>query len=409
MNLRKTLVSISVLMTVAVSSCATPETIVPQSASPSASPSRPRASAAQPVTYAAALDEAVVQVWISDAELAATGVVVGDGTQILTVLNYETSTPENADIVTTSGDRYRASVGAIESRTAATVLHLEGAGLPVAETGDSSVISPGGAVTALEWRRPYAKDGPGTPELVKTALVAEPDPERRPVSFGVHFPNGVMPSGGVPPIGQGAIIADSQGRVIGLVGTDYNTLFPHPHAFGAIPGVAAIHIAIELLLPGAANGPYSNGPLLVIIRNPDGSGAMRGGQFPNYEAVSNALRGILSRTDGQVPQEDMPQDYRRMISGTVDEPADGTVVTVPYPRPVELKNPDGKLVGTGRWVGIQFGRSGGKPDRLFFGDGVLVVKGGFYIKGDISEFTRLVAPAGDAVGGTAALAPCLTP
>jgi hypothetical protein len=69
---------------------------------------------------------------------------------------------------------------------------------------------------------------------------------------------------------------------------------------------------------------------------------------------------------------------------------DGTLLVVVYPRPMELKTVDGKLVGQAKWVGIQWDRNGGQSNRLIYGEIPYTIKGGFEIVGDLTNLQQSV-------------------
>ena len=73
----------------------------------------------------------MVQVWIIDPSTGsknfeALGVPVGDGTTILTIIDYEDYTPANGDIevTTQNNETFLASIQAIDARTGATTAEI---------------------------------------------------------------------------------------------------------------------------------------------------------------------------------------------------------------------------------------------------------------------------------------------
>src|SRR4030042_6017963 len=85
------------------------------------------------------VDNSMVQVWKSDI-LEALGVVIGDGSQVLTVVNYEEYNPGELETVVQGQGKYSASIQAIDSRTGATLLSLKGVKLAPATTGDATMV-----------------------------------------------------------------------------------------------------------------------------------------------------------------------------------------------------------------------------------------------------------------------------
>jgi hypothetical protein len=65
--------------------------------------------------------------------------------------------------------------------------------------------------------------------------------------------------------GQGAVVADEKGNVLGLVGTFYSALTPIFGYAGMIAPVVDIDSALELLAPDVASQPWANGPAFSLI------------------------------------------------------------------------------------------------------------------------------------------------
>jgi len=365
-----------VVVLIGVYSCTSPVNESP--------PSQPAGTESSPVTTSV-VDEAIVQVWDSDI-LAATGVVIGDGSQVLTVLNFEESVPNGLDVVAVSGDRYHASIQAIDPRTGATLLKVEAAVLPVAATGDAALLVSDQQVIARWYQQPYIENNPGEPELAKTDMLTYIFSSGAQVNFHIHFPPGVMPD--IPHVGQGAVITDDKGVVLGLLGVDYNAMFSHPHGLGMLPSVASINAALELLSPDFAEKPYTHGPLMIVIDSEVGTQLFLS-YFPNYDVVTEAIRKIIRQLETPLPVEELPQDYHAV---TIVGPADHNTVTVVYALPAELTSSDGILLARAKWVSIQWNRAGGEPNLLFYGSGHWDLEGGFRLPDDLSDLITAIDP-----------------
>ncbi|HEX9896921.1 MAG TPA: hypothetical protein VGA85_04570 [Dehalococcoidales bacterium] len=100
------------------------------------------------------VDDAIVQIWNQET-FVATGVIVGDGSQVLTVIDYEFSTPDNYDVVVLGQGKYRASFAAIDARTNATLLTIEGAKFSTAAIGNTSLMETGQQGFIWEWSRSW--------------------------------------------------------------------------------------------------------------------------------------------------------------------------------------------------------------------------------------------------------------
>ena len=99
------------------------------------------AVSASPINPTGPLEESIVQVGESEDNPEALGVAVGDGSQILTVIDYESNNPGELEVTWPGHGSYTASFQATDSRTGATLLKLENAKLPPAKTGDAKVLS----------------------------------------------------------------------------------------------------------------------------------------------------------------------------------------------------------------------------------------------------------------------------
>jgi hypothetical protein len=346
--------------------------------------SMPPVSTVSPAT----LNRSIVQVW--DAEtLVATGIVVGDGSQVLTAVDFEETVSETLNVITPAGDDYTASIQNMDPRTGAALLQVGGLNLTVAATDDPSVIVQDQPLTATWYGQAYSQGDPREPELKRTDMLASLGDPREPVAFGVHFPQSTFVSGDIPYIRPGAVFTDGKGLVIGILGPDYNTLFPHPHAIGGLPWVARIDVALEMLSPDFAERTYADGPLMIVINNESG-GAYLFGYFNNYDMITQAFRNVERQLGVPLSGTDLPANAHTVT----DNPADGNMVTVVYAHPVDITSSNGNLIAAAKWVSVQWGRSGEQPNRLFYGDGRLNLKGGFDLTGDISDLLSAVDKIG---------------
>lgn len=353
--------------------------------SPAGETSETESSPVSPPTTTFAVDESIVQV--RDAgNLAATGVVIGDGSQVLTVLNYEVSVPDSLDIVTADGEIYPASIHTIDPRTGATLLKVGATGLPAASTGDAESLAAEQQVVARWYQQLYIDGSLGEPELEKAELLVLPDTPGAPVNFSVYFPPDSMPDR--PNIRQGAVIIDEKGAVVGLLGLDYNTMFTHPHGIGILPPVASINAALEMLAPDFADRPYADGPLMITLDSESGTVFFLS-YFPNYDAVTEAIQKIIHQLETPLATEELPQDYHAV---TVVGPAECRVATVVYARPVELTSADGILLARAKWVSIRWNRVDGGPNILYYGSGQWNLEGGFQLPDDLSELLNAIEP-----------------
>jgi hypothetical protein len=99
------------------------------------------------------IDKSIVQVWGIGNDHS-TGLVVGDGNQILTTWNFEDWNPTPYfNIMIPGGGSYRADIQAFDSRTAMTLLKADVMNLPTAPIGDPQKLIAGQEVTGMGFAR----------------------------------------------------------------------------------------------------------------------------------------------------------------------------------------------------------------------------------------------------------------
>ncbi len=323
------------------------------------------------------LEKSMVKVFETGASESpvAFGIVVGDGNQVLTVLDYEeyTPTPGSLEVIAATGDRFSASVKAIDPHTSATLLRVEGAELPPCSTGDSANMRRGQEVFVQGWHS-------GTTFKKASATISYLSDW--PLNFHVDISHEAMKTGNAV-TGQGAAITDVVGNVIGLTGTVYNKLIPILGGPGIIPFCVPINSALELLDPDAAGRAWAEGPAVTTILAESGGTSVLGNILPSvsaYDLMTEAANELLATLGKPLDDNDALAEHYLLF--TWPPPTDGILLTLCYPDLQELRNINGKLIARAKWVGLQWNRSEGKPDRLFYGTEPYEVEGIFELTGD---------------------------
>ena len=311
------------------------------------------------------------------------GIVVGDCNQVLTVLNYEeyTPTPGSLEVVAATGDRFGASVQAIDPRTSATLLRIEGANLPLARTGDSANMWQGQEVFVQGWKS-------GT--TFKKASATINYLSDWPLSFQVWITDEAMDSGNAVS-GQGAAITDYAGNVIGLAGVFYNSLIPILGGPGMMPPCVPINSALELLASDAATWAWTDGPAVTTRLSDSGATSVLGNILPSvsaYDQMTKAVQELLGTLGKRLDDDDeLAQHY--VIFASPPPTKDGSILlTLCYPDLQELSNIDGELLARAKWVGLQWNLSEGKPNRLFYGSEPYDPEGIFELTGDTVDLEK---------------------
>ncbi|MFA5309482.1 MAG: hypothetical protein WC370_08385 [Dehalococcoidales bacterium] len=323
----------------------------------------------------------MVQIWLPDAaedSPLAYGLAVGDGSQILTVINYEGDIPDDLLVGLPGKTRYHASVQAIDPRNSATLLKLEDAGLPAIVIGAPDAFKSGSEVVIYGW------PGPDYNKLEKRKAFF------RGYGFIADQEEGTYVAY------PGAAVTDKDGKVIGVIGTFYDAFTIRLGYPGMTPPVIDIHDALELLSPDATGQPWAKGPVYSLITTRESvTGRAPSAPPPeNFIKITMALQSLFSKMGETLPDSELPTDYRSMSWGAPDT-LDGTLFTVTYPRPVELLNTSGRVVTEARWVSIQWGRGEDKENRAFYGHfnrGSAVVDGGFLLSSDTAELENAITP-----------------
>jgi hypothetical protein len=324
------------------------------------------------------IDDSIVQVFEpanatgENTTLLSFGVAVGDGSQILTVLNYEDYTPDGLVVGLPGKTKYQALIQAIDPRTSATLLKVVGTKFKPAVIGETDKLKQGDEIIIHGWYDPDFNS--------LLTSVTMPFSGYNTMMIIDIMNNKYIAYDGAP-------VTDKAGKLIGLIGTFYNAFV---YRLGP-PGMTAPMInnksALELLSPDAVSQPWARGPAFAIITTKESLTGRTFSEPPlaNYNAMTAAIESLLGTMGEPLPPDELPSDYRSFAYGE-QESIDGYLLSVVYPHLVELRNNDGKIAAEAKWVGIQWGRSGGKPNRLFYGymqNGNAIPAGGFLITGDV--------------------------
>jgi hypothetical protein len=191
----------------------------------------------------------------------------------------------------------------------------------------------------------------------------------------------------------GAAITDEDGRVIGIVGRYYSKLIVvigGPGGLQPKPGAIDINSAMELL----TDSTYSNGPAIVHLLTHSGI------QDVNYSKLESgtpddfkaALMGLLDKLVEPAPLDELSL-YSSGFSRIGQTEEGVTILMVSFTYPVELHDTTGALIANARWVGIQWDRNDGKPNRLIYGSIPYIIDGSYIIEGNINNLIRIIEPA----------------
>jgi hypothetical protein len=334
--------------------------------------------------------DSIVQVWRPDsnggaAVFEALGVAVGDGTTILTVINYEDYSPGEFTVISPKLGKSTATILSIDSRTGATLLKLNKGKLPAVATRDAATLSDSENLTLI------VATGSDAAPLLAEVPVRKMALNRSTLIFYVFIPPSTPEIGYNGITTQGAVVTDASGAVLGLESVFDNRLVTRAGGPDTIAAIINIEIALQALSPDANNQPWANGPFIFAANM---SGSMSGnfiGMVKNYNEIANSVTHVLSELGGQLSITDLPHNFISYAENNqVTTLSDGSLFTTVFPRPVALRDSAGTVLAHAKWVGIQWDRNGGKLNRVIYGSTAYNVQGSFAITGDVSSLAAAV-------------------
>jgi len=329
------------------------------------------------LSYKIGIDDYVVQIWqpgtvSGDPEiLLAYGIVVDDGNQVLTVLDYERDTPDKL-LVIHKYWRHDASIQAIDYRTSATLLQLQDANLPVAEIGDTSSLASNQRVFVggrVYWTNECMECS------ANAYIPAYISDNISPLFFSISIPWTIgitITKGKDWDSESGAVITDKDGKAIGLLGRYQSKLQPlmvQPPGYIYLPWAINIDSALELL----TDTSHTNGPAISIIFRKlaidggiglGGIDIVPGDALPvnDIENLATNITGLLDELGEPLPIDDLAQYSSGLPWGFY--PEEGIMLIAAFTYPVELHDSGNNLLAKAKWIGIHWDRSEGKPNRL---------------------------------------------
>ncbi len=112
----------------------------------------------------------------------------------------------------------------------------------------------------------------------------------------------------------------------------------------------------------------------------------------NPDDFTAALMGILDKL-GEPETLDELSQYSSGFRLIVQTEEGVTILMVSFTYPEELHDTTGALIANAKWVGLQWDRNDGKPNRLIYGSTPYIIDGSYSIEGDISNLTQIIEPA----------------
>jgi hypothetical protein len=340
------------------------------------------------------IDDYVVQIWQPGTvsgepeTLLAFGIVVDDGNHVLTVLDYERDTPDKLLVISPEYGMFDASIQTIDYRTSATLLQLHDANLPVAEIGDTSSLASNQSqgVYVRGWDT-------GTNRYKKWSADTDISDNVSPLFFTISPSQEAITKREGWVTTSGAVITDTDGKAIGLWAIYWSSLLPLK-TFGSIeifPLVINIDSALALL----TDTSHTNGPAVCVALTKSDiidfvPGLAIHLPLNNIEKLATNVTGLLDELGEPLSLDDLVQYSSGLPIGF--HPEEGVMLIAVFTYPVELHDSGNNLLASAKWIGIQWDRSEGKPNRLIYGSTAYAVEGAYSMEGDISGLVQLLEP-----------------
>jgi hypothetical protein len=355
------------------------------------------------ISYNIEIDDYAVQIWQPGTvsgepkTLIAEGIVVDDGNHVLTVLDYEMDTLDKLLVISPKYGTFNASIQAIDYRTSATLLQLQDANLPVAEIGDISSLA------SNQSQRVYIR---GWASFVGNRYMRCPadayiSDNISPLFFSISpSQEAITKAEGWVVDESGAVITDKDSKAIGLLATYLNYLLPI-NGLGYTE-ILQLAINIDSALALLTDTSHTNGPVVCVALTESDTidfvpGIALHLPLNNIENLDTTVMGLLDKLGEPLPVDDMEQ-YFSDLHGF--HPEEGIMLIAAFTYPVELHDSSNNLLASAKWIGIQWDRSEGKPNRLIYGSTAYAVEGVYSIEGDISGLVQLVEPIFSELGHT---------
>jgi len=225
----------------------------------------------------------------SNGKLVSNGVAIGDGSYVITVLDYvnEGYLPNGVlDVETPKGEKFSASIQVLDPRTSATLLKLQDGKIAPVWLINSSEMYEGQQIIFWGWYQPA-----GELELIKASALAR-KLGGSPPRFDFTVPQ--VPQGQIfllpQALAEKSVVTDAKGNVLGMKGV-YFTLYGTQGGFD-FPTVLAAENFLNLLSPDIKQQPWINGPVSFYLGNKlsyiEGSGAHADAP-PYYSNYASAL------------------------------------------------------------------------------------------------------------------------
>lgn len=143
---------------------------------------------------------------------------------------------------------------------------------------------------------------------------------------------------------------------------------------------------MELLSPDAADRPWAGGPAVTALVTDNRGTSILGHILPSvsaYGKMTEAVQELLGTLGKPLDDTDALAEHYAVFRHPC--PVDGILLTLTYPNLQELRNTEGELLDQAKWVGLEWARSEGKPNRLFYGTKPYDIEGIYQLNGAMTH------------------------
>ena len=338
------------------------------------------------------LRDTSVQVWV-DGYPEGTGIIIADGTEVLTILDYHMSSlPDNVYVVYNSDETYEAVIQRVDFRTGATLLKISGGPLPVATTGSASRVKQDDKVLVFGWSfavKDYEETEEGKRSVFgkvefkkKDEAIVTTGITDRYRSFNIKNTEGTLPNyrGN---ISRSDIVTNNDGIILGLE-SSWNWGIVPTSLVGYVPPVVSIDTMLELMSEDAEQKVWTIGPSGYSVIKPGGTYTAYGIAPSNYETVANEILTLLDTLGESMETDGLLKNYFAPPFGIKT----GYALVAVYASPIEIILPGG-VTFNARWVVLRWSVPG-ESNYVIYGMEPYEPEGAFEMTGNTSILESLI-------------------
>ena len=311
-------------------------------------------------TYNVNSNVSIVQIFDGD-NFMATGAVVGDGSYVVTVINYEHYSPGPLKVIIPGKVKYNATIQSFDPRTSATLLKISEKHSSTIKIGDSTLIETGQNIFLKQW----IKNDSGEEQVKEVKL--EVSNIISALQFNISWPK--SNSQQYFDVASGGLVFNDHDYLIGIVGTTYGSISVPP---GYISPVVTINSINDLVSGKTEQQSWAKGPVMLSVAQPN-SISYNLVVPTNYDEVALGLEKIVNDFGDRLSSDEINPGY------SIFTPDSGKILIALFASPIKLSNNNGVIIKEVKWIGVQ-SINNNYFEKLFYGTSPYHIEGGFQIK-----------------------------